>query len=73
MDMLGHQNEGVQFVAAFAAVSVESLQEQARVVFDNEEPSTLPRREGHEIGSGRGDQSSRLQEHTSAAKAAIFA
>jgi len=63
----------VQLEAAFAAVSVQSLQEQTRVVLDNEEPSTLRRREGDEIGSGRGDKSSRLQGQTSAAKAATFA
>jgi hypothetical protein len=42
MDMFGHQNERMQLVVAFAAISVERLQEQADVIFDNEKPSPLP-------------------------------
>jgi hypothetical protein len=71
MNMLGHEDEGVELIAA--AITVESFQEEADVIFDDEESSTLPSRESDEIGSGRGDESSRLQEQTSAAKAAIFA
>jgi hypothetical protein len=72
VDMFRHNDESVQLITAFATISVESLQEEAHVVFDNEEPSTLPDRKSYEIGSGRGDEWSRLQEQTSAAKAAVF-
>ena len=73
MDMFGHEDEGMELITAFATISIESLQEEARIVLDNKQPSTLPCRECHEISSGWGDESSRLQEQTSAAKAAIFA
>jgi hypothetical protein len=73
MDMLGHNDEGVNLKAAFSPMAVHGLQEKPDVVLDNEESSALPRREGDEVSSGRGDESSRLQEQTSAAEAAIFA
>jgi len=73
MRMLRHEDKGVELESTFAAVAVERLQKKAGVVLDNEQPSTLPCRECREISSGRGDESSRLQEQTSAAKAAIFA
>jgi hypothetical protein len=63
----------VQLITAFAAISIQSLQEQECVVFDDQQSSALPSRKSYEVGSGRGDESSRLQEQTSAAKAAIFA
>ena len=72
MNVLGHEDEGMQSIAAFAAISVESLKEEANIVLDNEKFSTLPRRESDEVGSGRGDESSRLQEQTSAAKRRVF-
>jgi len=71
--VLGHEDEGMDLVAAFAAISVESLQEKADIVLDYEQTATLPSGEGNEISSRRGDESSRLQEQTSAAKAEIFA
>ncbi len=67
MNMFRHENEGMEFVAAVPAISVESFQKQSDIGFDNKEPSTLPGRERYEVGSGRGDESSRLQEQTSAA------
>jgi len=73
MDVLGHEDEGMELKLSFAAIAVKSVQEEADIVLDNEEPSALPRREGNEVSSGRRDESSRLQEQTSAAKAAIFA
>ncbi len=72
MNVLGHEDERMQSIAAFAAISVESLQEEANIVLDNEKFSTLPRRESDEVGSGRGDESSRLHEQTSAAKRRVF-
>ena len=73
MNVFGHHDEGVDLKSAFAAILVKSFQEEADVILDNEQSSMLPSRECDEIGSGRGDESSRLQEQTSAAKAAIFA
>jgi hypothetical protein len=73
MDMFGHDDEGVELISSFATISVQSLQEESDVVLDDEQPATLPRREGNEISSGRRDESSRLQEQTSAAEAAAFA
>ena len=66
-------SRSMKLEAAFSAISVESYQEEAAIVFDNEKSSALPSREGNEVSSGRGDQSSRLQGQTSTAKAAIFA
>ena len=53
MRMLRHEDKGVELESTFAAVAVERLQKKAGVVLDNEQPSTLPCREGHEIGSRR--------------------
>jgi hypothetical protein len=68
MNVFGHEHEGVDLKSAFAAISEEGLKEEADIVLDNEESSALPRREGDEIGSRRRDESSRLQEQTSAAE-----
>jgi len=68
MNMLGHKDEGMELKSAFVAISVQSFQEKADIVLDDEESATLPRREGDEISSGRRDESSRLQEQTSAAE-----
>jgi hypothetical protein len=73
MNVFGHNDEGVKLISAFAAMAIHSLQEKANIVFDNEESTSLPGRECNEESSGRGDESSRLQEQTSAAKAAILA
>jgi len=67
MHMLGHQDKRMQLIPALAAMPVERLQESPDVRFDNEQPPALPGREGHEISSGRRDESSRLQGETSAA------
>jgi hypothetical protein len=68
MNMLGHQDKRVQFVSAFAAMPIEGLQEESHVRFDNEQPTAVPRRESNEIGSGWGNESSRLQKQTPAAE-----
>ncbi len=73
MNVLGHDNEEVNIKSAFTAISIHGLQEESDVVFNDKESPAVPGRKGCEIGSGRRDQSSRLQEQTSAAKAAIFA
>ena len=57
MDVLGHDDEGVQLESTFAAISAESLQEEADMVLDNKKSTAFPSRECDEIGSGRGDES----------------
>ncbi len=73
MNMLRHNDKGVQLEAPSAAVAIDCLQEQANVVLDHEQPSTLMRRKRHKICSGWGDKSSGLQGQTSAGEPAIFA
>src|SRR5439155_12270384 len=46
---------------------IHCLQGQPGITFHDEEPSPLPSGEGHEIGSRRRHQTSRLHKHTSAA------
>ena len=72
MNMFRHSDKGIDLEAAFAAVAVDGLQEEANIALYYQEPSTLPGRKRHEICSGWGDESSRFQEGTSAAEAAIF-
>src|SRR3989442_7559345 len=52
---------------ALAAEDKDLLQGQPGITFHDEEPSALPSGEGHEIGSRRRHQTSRLHKHTSAA------
>jgi hypothetical protein len=68
MHMVGHDNKRMQLVSSLASMPIEGLQEESHVRFDNEQFPALPRREGYEIRSRRGDESSRLQEQTSAAE-----
>jgi hypothetical protein len=67
MDMLRHENEGVQLIAVFSAISVHGFEEEASIVLDDEESTALPSRESYKVSSGRGYESSRLQKLTSAA------
>jgi hypothetical protein len=67
MNMLRHDDKRVQGVAPFAAIAVDRLQQEPDVRFDGKQFSAVESRESHEIGSGRGDESSRLQGETSAA------
>jgi len=68
MNMFGHDDELVQGITAFAAVSIERRQKHACVDFDDEQFPAVVRCESHEIGSRRGDESYRLQRQTSAAE-----
>jgi len=68
MNVLRHKDKGVQFISALAAVSIQGLQKQTCVEFDDEQLSAMVCREGHEVSSGRRDESSRLQGGTSAAE-----
>src|SRR5437879_3241950 len=60
MNVLGHEDEGMQFIVPLAAILVKCFQERANVGFHNEQPATLPRTGRHEVSSRRGDESSRL-------------
>ena len=73
MNVLGHKDKRMEFIAALAAITIERFQEQTDVGLDNEQSSSLPCREGYEIGSGRGEESSRLQSKPQRLKAARFA
>ncbi len=68
MNVFWHDDKRVQFILAFAAVSIDRFQKQTHVDFDHEQFSAVISREGHEVGSGRGEKSSRLQSATSAAE-----
>ena len=67
MNVFGHHDESVQCESSFAPISVDRLQEEPHVSFDNEQFPPVRCREGHEISSRRRDESSRLQGETSAA------
>ncbi len=42
MDMFGHEDEGVKLITAFAAMSVQSCEEETSIVLDNQQSSALP-------------------------------
>jgi hypothetical protein len=42
VDVLGHQDEGVNLESTLATITVEGLQEGLDIVFDNEQSPTLP-------------------------------
>ena len=68
MNMVGHDGECVQIEAALPPIAVERLQKKTHVSFDDEQFPAMVCRERHEVRSRRGDDSSRLQGETSAAK-----
>lgn len=72
MNVFGHDHKRVYFESTFTPVPIHSYEKEAHVIFDDKESASLPRGERYEISSGRKDESSRFQEQTSAAKAAIF-
>jgi hypothetical protein len=43
MDMFGHNHERVELKAAFAAIAIKSLQEEADIIVYHKQPSSLPR------------------------------
>jgi hypothetical protein len=73
VDMLWHNDESVELIATVPAVTVESCQEDSCVVLDNKKPSAPPSAEGYKVSSGGRNESSGLQDRTSAAKAASLA
>ncbi len=73
MDMLWHEDKGMDLKSALVAIVIKSFEKEACIILDYKQPSLLPRRESYEVSSGRRDESSGLQEQTSAAKAAFFA
>jgi hypothetical protein len=73
MDVFRHEHECMKFESSLTTISVHGLQKESNIVFDDKESAPLPRREGYEVSSRRGDESCRLQEQTSATEAASFA
>jgi hypothetical protein len=71
MEMLGHEDKGVQLKLSLAAIRVESLQEEPRHWFGYEKTSSLPGDRGYEISPRRGNSARRFQKLTSAAEAAF--
>jgi hypothetical protein len=71
MHMFRHQDEPMQSISPLASMPIKSFQKDPDIRFNHEEPSTLPRAEGHEISSRRRDSSSRLQSKPQRLKAAI--
>ena len=67
MNVFGHHDESVQCESSFAPISVKRLQKKPHVIFDNEQFRSVESRESNEVSSRRGEESSRLQERTSAA------
>jgi len=67
MNMLGHNDESVQGVSSLATIAIDRLQKKPDVPFDCKQLSAVESREGYEVSSGRGDESSRFQGETSAA------
>jgi hypothetical protein len=72
MNVFWHEYKGVNLETTFTPVPIHSYKKGPRIIFDDEESAALPSRKGNEVSSGRRDESSRLQEQTSAAKAASF-
>ena len=52
MEVIGHDDEGVELEAPLAAIVVQSFQEESGIGFDDEEPSALEGCRAHEIRSG---------------------
>jgi hypothetical protein len=73
MDVLRHEDEGVELVTAFAPVSEKSRQKDPHIVLDDKKPSPLPGRERNEICSWRRNESYRLQSKPQRLEAACFA
>ena len=67
MNVFGHDDKSVQFETALATIPVKRLQKKPDVSFDDEQFPSVESRESNEVSSRRGEQSSRLQEQTSAA------
>jgi hypothetical protein len=57
MDVVGHENEGVQKIRTFAAVMKESFEKQSGIGFDRKQVAMMPGTESQEISSGRRKES----------------
>ena len=54
MDVVGHDDEGVKFVASFGAVVLEGFDEEFGVAFDLKKAAAVVGSAGDEEGSGAG-------------------
>ena len=50
--MVGHDDEGVEFVVSFGAIVLEGFDEEFGVAFDLKEPTTVVGSAGDEEGTG---------------------
>jgi hypothetical protein len=71
MNVFWHKYKSVNLETTFTPVQIHGYKKKPRIVFDDEQSATLPRRECNEVSAGRRNKSCRLQEQTSAAKAAM--
>ena len=67
LNVFGHNNERVHFIATFATMPVKRLQEKTYISFDDEDFPAMVGRERHEVSPRRGKEPSRLKKRTSAA------
>lgn len=73
VDVVGHQDEGVELIEAFATVVLQGVEQELRVAVDLEEAAALPCRRGDEEGAvacGSGRDGHGMAKLTSAAEAA---
>jgi hypothetical protein len=68
MYMLRHDDKSVQLISALPAMPISGFQEKSYVIFDDEQFSAVKSRERDEVSPRRREESSRLQEQTSAAE-----
>jgi hypothetical protein len=73
MNMFRHKHECMKFESSVTATSVHGSEKESNIILDDKESAPLPRRECYEVSAGWRNDSSRLQEQTSAAKAAMLA
>ncbi len=71
VEMLGHENKGVQLKLSLAAIRVQSLQEEACHGFGHEQASSLPGDRSYKVSPRRRDGPHRFQKLTSAAKSRV--
>jgi len=68
-----HEDEGMQLKSSRPSIAVHRFEKKARIRLQDEKPSPRPRGERNEISPMRGESTSRLQQRTSAAEAALIA
>jgi len=67
MNVLRHRDKSLQSITPFATIAIKRFQENPNIDLDDKQFTPLEGRERYEVSTRRGDESSRLQERTSAA------